>query len=197
MTVGVNSNVFAPLNHERKAPFIDRVLENMEKNKVLFSFIRMGISIIVILLVVYFGIQIAAFGYDFGYRVFTETAVDDAPGTDALIQIKEDMSEYEIAQLLEERGMVRDAKLFFLQLKLSNYSGKEVPGVYTVNSSMTPQEIMAVISPEQETESTETTESASPVVSTEETENAEEEYSADDDFESADDDLESAEEDGE
>jgi UPF0755 protein len=166
------------LNHERKAPFIDRVLENMEKNKVLFSFIRMGISIIVILLVVYFGIQIAAFGYDFGYRVFTETAVDDAPGTDALIQIKEDMSEYEIAQLLEERGMVRDAKLFFLQLKLSNYSGKEVPGVYTVNSSMTPQEIMAVIS-------------------TEETENAEEEYSADDDFESADDDLESAEEDGE
>jgi UPF0755 protein len=152
----------------------------MEKNKVLFSFIRMGISVIVILLVVYFGVRIASVGYDFGYRVFTETAVDEAPGKDALIQVKEDMSEYEIAQMLEERGMVRDAKLFFLQWKLSVYSGKEVPGVYTVNSSMTPQEIMAVISPDQE--ETETTESTTPVVQTEEEENPDEEFSADDDF---------------
>jgi UPF0755 protein len=152
----------------------------MEKNKVLFSFIRMGISVIVILLVVYFGVRIASVGYDFGYRVFTETAVDEAPGKDALIQVKEDMSEYEIAQLLEERGMIRDAKLFFLQWKLSVYSGKEVPGVYTVNSSMTPQEIMAVISPDQE--ETETTESMAPVVQTEEEENPDEEFSADDDF---------------
>jgi UPF0755 protein len=152
----------------------------MEKNKVLFSFIRMGISVIVILLVVYFGVRIASVGYDFGYRVFTETAVDEAPGKDALIQVKEDMSEYEIAQLLEERGMIRDAKLFFLQWKLSVYSGKEVPGVYTVNSSMTPQEIMAVISPDQE--ETETTESTTPVVQTEEEENPDEEFSADDDF---------------
>jgi UPF0755 protein len=152
----------------------------MEKNKVLFSFIRMGISVIVILLVVYFGVRIASVGYDFGYRVFTETAVDETPGKDALIQVKEDMSEYEIAQLLEERGMIRDAKLFFLQWKLSVYSGKEVPGVYTVNSSTTPQEIMAVISPDQE--ETETTESMAPVVQTEEEENPDEEFSADDDF---------------
>jgi UPF0755 protein len=152
----------------------------MEKNKVLFSFIRMGISVIVILLVVYFGVRIASVGYDFGYRVFTETAVDEAPGKDALIQVKEDMSEYEIAQLLEEHGMVRSAKLFFLQWKLSVYSGKEVPGVYTVNSSMTPQEIMAVIAPEQE--ETETTESLAPVVSTEVEESSEDEFSADDDF---------------
>lgn len=156
----------------------------MEKNRVLFSFIRMGISVIVILLVVYFGVKIAATGYDFGYRVFTETAVDSAPGRDTLIQIKEDMSEYDIAKLLEERGMVRDAKLFYIQLKLSVYSGKEVPGVYTVNSSMTPKEIMATISPEPETE-TEETQEASPIIDTEEasSETDEDEFVADDDFE--------------
>jgi UPF0755 protein len=153
----------------------------MEKNKVLFSFIRMGISVIVILLVVYFGVRIASVGYDFGYRVFTETAVDEAPGKDALIQVKEDMSEYEIAQQLEESGMVRDAKLFYLQWKLSVYSGKAAPGVYTVNSSMTPQEIMAVISPDED--ETETTESTTPVVSTEAEEaDPADEFSADDDF---------------
>jgi UPF0755 protein len=155
----------------------------MEKNKVLFSFIRMGITVIVILLVVYFGVKIAYTGYDFGYRVFTEGAVDAAPGKDVLIQIREDMSEYEIAQLLEERGLVRNARLFFLQLKLSVYKGKVVPGVYTLNSSMTPQELMAAISPEEETESTESAETASPEISTQNEEaDDEDEFEADDDF---------------
>ena len=153
----------------------------MEKNKALFSFIRIGISVIVILVVVYFGARFAFVAYDFGYRVFTETAVDEAPGRDALIQIKEDMSEHDIARLLEEKGMVRDANLFYLQLKLSVYSGKEVPGVYTVNSSMTPKEIMAAISPEPETETTET-QSSSPIINTQSTESSEEDFSADDDF---------------
>jgi UPF0755 protein len=143
----------------------------------------MGITVIVILLVVYFGVKIAYTGYDFGYRVFTEGAVDAAPGKDVLIQIREDMSEYEIAQLLEERGLVRNARLFFLQLKLSVYKGKVVPGVYTLNSSMTPQELMAAISPEEETESTEDTETASPEISTQNEEaDDEDEFEADDDF---------------
>lgn len=153
----------------------------MEKNKALFSFIRIGISVIVILVVVYLGVKLSLVAYDFGYRVFTETAVDEAPGRDALIQVKEDMSEHDIAKLLEEKGMVRDANLFYLQLKLSIYSGKEVPGVYTVNSSMTPKEIMAAISPEQETETLET-ESTSAIIDTENTQTGQENYSADDDF---------------
>jgi UPF0755 protein len=158
----------------------------MEKNKVLFSFIRMGITVIVILLMVYFGVKIAYTGYDFGYRVFTEGAVDEAPGKDVLIQVREDMSEYEVAQLLEERGLVRNARLFFLQLKLSVYKGKVVPGVYTLNTSMTPQELMAAIAPEEETESTEeaeTTENTSSEVSTQNEEaDDEDEFEADDDF---------------
>jgi UPF0755 protein len=158
----------------------------MEKNKVLFSFIRMGITVIVILLVVYFGVKIAYTGYDFGYRVFTEGAVDEAPGKDVLIQIREDMSEYEIAQLFEERGLVRNARLFFLQLKLSVYKGNVVPGVYTLNTSMTPQELMAAIAPEEDTESTEDTENAENTSSEADTETEgtgdEDEFEADDDF---------------
>jgi UPF0755 protein len=83
--------------------------------------------------------------------------------------------------------MVRNAKLFFLQMKLSVYNGKAVPGVYTVNSSMTPQELMAAISPENE--ETEETESTATVISTEEPAadeddgvDVDDEYAADDDF---------------
>jgi UPF0755 protein len=69
------------------------------------------------------------------------------------------------------------------------YSGKVVPGVYTVNTSMTPQELMAAVSPEEETESTENTEnsententSSEAETETEETDD-EDEFAADDDF---------------
>jgi UPF0755 protein len=93
-------------------------------------------------------------GYEFGYRVFTETAIDEAPGKDVMVLVKEDMSQKEIAEMLEEKGLVRDSRLFLLQLKLSAYSGKLVPGVYTLNTSMEPKEMMVVMAtvPEVETE---------------------------------------------
>jgi UPF0755 protein len=45
-----------------------------------------------------------------------------------------------------------------LQLKLSAYSGKLVPGVYTLNTSMEPKEMMVVMAtvPEAETETEDT-----------------------------------------
>ena len=55
------------------------------------------------------------------------------------------MSEKEIGQLLEDKGLVKDGNLFYLQLKLSAYSKKLVPGIYTLNTSMTAKEMMVVM----------------------------------------------------
>lgn len=85
-------------------------------------------------------------GYDYGYRLFTETAVDEAPGTDILVQIKQETSNWQVGKLLEQKGLVRDGKLFYLQLKTSAYSKSIKPGVYTLNTSMTPKEMMIVMS---------------------------------------------------
>jgi UPF0755 protein len=75
-----------------------------------------------------------------------------------MVLVKEDMSQKEVAQMLEEKGLVRDYRLFLLQLKLSAYSGKLVPGVYTLNTSMEPKEMMVVMAtvPETETETEDT-----------------------------------------
>ena len=70
----------------------------------------------------------------------------EAPGEDVLIQIKEGMSARELGQMLEEKGLVRDGNLFYLQLKLSAYSKDMAPGVYTLNTSMTAKEMMVEIS---------------------------------------------------
>ena len=118
----------------------------MDVNKAIQRFIKIAFKIMVALLIIYATIGISKVAYDFGYRVFTEPAVADAPGEDVLIQIKEGMSARELGQMLEEKGLVRDGNLFFLQLKLSAYSKKMKPGVYTLNTSMTAKEMMVTIS---------------------------------------------------
>ena len=131
----------------------------MDLNKFLFRFISVAFKIMIALLVIVATVKLGGIGYDFGYRVFTETAIDKEPGKDVLVQVREDTSARELGKTLEEKGLVRDGNLFFLQLKLSAYSKRILPGVYTLNTSMTAKDMMVVMSTK-ESESTESTETA-------------------------------------
>lgn len=117
----------------------------MKLNKVIFKFVSLSFSILVMLLVVLGLVELGSFCYDFGYRVFTETPVDEEPGRDVVVQVTSDMSESEIGDMLEEAGLVRDSKLFYAQLKLSAYSGDLLPGIYTLNTAMTGKDMIVVM----------------------------------------------------
>lgn len=131
----------------------------MDLNKFLFRFISVAFKIMIALFVIAATVKLGGIGYDFGYRVFTESAIDKEPGKDVLVQVREDTSARELGKTLEEKGLVRDGNLFFLQLKLSAYSKRILPGVYTLNTSMTAKDMMVVMSTK-ESESTESTETA-------------------------------------
>ena len=131
----------------------------MDLNKFLFRFISVAFKIMIALFVIAATVKLGGIGYDFGYRVFTESAIDKEPGKDVLVQVREDTSARELGKTLEEKGLVRDGNLFFLQLKLSAYSERILPGVYTLNTSMTAKDMMVVMSTK-ESESTESTETA-------------------------------------
>mgnify|MGYP001058155144 CR=1 FL=1 len=124
----------------------------MKLNKIIYKFVSISFSILVLLLVVLGLVKLGRFCYDFGYRVFTEEPVAAAPGRDVDVQVTADMSETDIGGMLEEKGLIRDKVLFFAQLKLSAYSGKLLPGNYTLNTSMTSKEMMAELAAEPETE---------------------------------------------
>ncbi|MBO5522348.1 MAG: endolytic transglycosylase MltG [Roseburia sp.] len=126
----------------------------MNLNKIVFKFVRFSFSILVMLLVVVCLVKLGTFCYEFGYRVFTEAPMEEAPGTEKNVEITADMSEGDIGKLLEKNGLVRDATLFYAQLKLSAYTGKLRPGTYTLNTSMTAKEMMVIMAtvPEGETE---------------------------------------------
>ena len=122
----------------------------MDFNKALFGFIRVAFSIMIALLVLFAGIKICSICYDFGYR---------GDGQDVLVQVEKGISAEELGQLLEDKGLVRDHNLFYLQLKLSAYSGHIKPGVYTLNTSMTAKDMMVIMSSDKsDEEQTQTTE---------------------------------------
>lgn len=112
--------------------------------------LKLALSIAVVVLI-YKG---ATMAYDYGYRIFQEPPVAEAPGYDIEVQITMGKGAKEIGELLEQKGLIRDANLFYVQNLLSHYKGELNPGVYTLNTSMTMQEMMEVMSADVAEEST-------------------------------------------
>ena len=107
----------------------------------------LAIKVIIVVWLANFIYTKAIAAYDFGYRVFTEEPVSPAPGRDITVAITEGKSEKGIADILGEKGLVRDAKLAYLQIMASEYKDLVEPGVYTLNTSQTLEEMMYSMSP--------------------------------------------------
>ena len=109
------------------------------------SFIGTVIRAVVLIACVVLVINIGKKAYDFGFRIFTEGPVAEAPGRDIIMSVEKGEGLKDIAKKLEEKGITSDWALFFIQAKLSEYKGSVDPGTYTLNNSMTTDEIMAVL----------------------------------------------------
>ncbi len=112
------------------------------------------IKIIVAVAAVFIIYRGAALCYDYGYRIFTEPAMASAEsGRTVKLTVTEDMSVLEIGELMQNKGLSRDSRLFALQYIFSEYREDVEPGTYEVSTSMTAEEIMAAMVPAvQETE---------------------------------------------
>lgn len=112
--------------------------------KTITTVLKVVLAVVVVMLV-YKGATLA---YDYGYRVFAEEPMSAAPGWDMDIVVEDGMGPKEIGVLLESKGLIKDGTLFYLQNILSKYKGDLKAGTYTLNTSMTTEEMMAVISGE-------------------------------------------------
>lgn len=90
--------------------------------------------------------------YDFGFRIFTEEAMSPAPGRDVAVTIVQGDSTMDVGRMLEEKGLIRDYKLFYVQKKCSVYDADIKPGFYTLNTSMTADDMFALIAGRKDTE---------------------------------------------
>ena len=121
------------------------------KNVVLAVFSTI-VKVAVVVLVLMFIYKAAVKAYDFGYAIFEDKPVAEAPGREVTVSITNGKSVKEIGEILESKGLVKDATIFYLQNLLSSYKDELQPGMYTLNTSMSPTEMMEIMSAQEEVE---------------------------------------------
>lgn len=124
----------------------------MKAQKAMLStaFFILRLSIIILLIVGIY--RLGEYSYVYCYSIVSDMAVEEAPGRDVGVSITDGMSPKETAQLLEKKGLVKDAKIFQIQLKVNDYDDALKQGRYVLNTSMTPKQMMSVMAGEQQEE---------------------------------------------
>ena len=92
--------------------------------------------------------------YKFGYNVFNQQPMSPGEGQEVTVVIKEGTSVYKIAKTLERKGLIEDAKVFYVQELLSNYHGALRPGTYLLSTAYSPNRIMGILAGDTEQEVT-------------------------------------------
>lgn len=98
----------------------------------------------VVIIIVVFRLAVGA--YDFGYQVFADLPVSEGEGRIVSVVVKEGQSCRELAKELEEKGLINNSYVFFIQEQLSDdYKGKIQPGTYELSTAMSSEEMLEVL----------------------------------------------------
>ena len=99
-----------------------------------------SLNVIVIAVGVFIIFTAGSKAYTFGHNIFDEEAVSsEAQARETQVTISDGITSKQLAKLLYDKGLVKDKTCFY-------YKDKFVGGTYTLNTAMTPTEMMKVLS---------------------------------------------------
>ncbi|MCI8416484.1 MAG: endolytic transglycosylase MltG [Lachnospiraceae bacterium] len=124
----------------------------MNTKKAALIVLSITLKIVAMALVAMFLLRLGTTAYYYGHAVFHSGPLDAPPGRQAAVVVEEDDSVGDVAKLLEQKGLIKDWKLFYLQVLLSKYYKTIGPGEYVLTTAMEPKEMMAIMSNEGDSE---------------------------------------------
>ena len=110
---------------------------------------HLSLLLLKVLLVAFisFGLyQFGTYAFEFGRQIYSEEGMTAAPGKDVAVVVSEGESTKEVAQMLERFGLIRNAYVFLVQERLSRYHGQIQPGNYVLNTAMSGNIMIAILS---------------------------------------------------
>lgn len=119
-----------------------------EINKISMAVISISTKLVVYVMLAALLILGVKRGYEFGYSVFYAPAMEEDPGTDKGITLTGEESVYEVGEMLEAAGLIRDAKAFTIQAYCYEYEVKK--GEYQLNTALSSKEIINLLGEETE-----------------------------------------------
>lgn len=117
----------------------------MKLREIIGSLAQFVIKTAVFAFIVMYIFRISTAAYDYGFRVFAEEPISTDEGRTISVSIEGKQSAKDVGEMLQEKGLIRDANLFVIQELLSEGHGNIQPGIYDLNTSMTAQEMLALI----------------------------------------------------
>ncbi len=111
-----------------------------EINKVTGTVIGLSWKLILIAVVILLLIEGATHGYRFGYEVFAAEPMESAPGRDITITVDYGESDLDVLKDMNELGLIRNTYATLVSAIFFEYI--IYPGTYTLNTSMTPREML-------------------------------------------------------
>ena len=142
----VNLRVTEAIDFDMEFPLERKEKRLMNGKYLVGAVVEAIIKAIVLVIVIMFVFRAATSAYEFGYRVFADQPVSQSEGRTITVGVAEDADIKDVAQMLEEKGLIEDARLFCVQELLSGYHDKILPGIYDLSTSMTAEEMLAVMS---------------------------------------------------
>jgi len=101
---------------------------------------RFFIYAVALIILIYCGTA----AYHFGLRIFSDQVMEDYPGHDYTIEIKEGTSIKQVGEELEKYGIIEDSLVFYIQSIIFE-ADDPVAGSYIFNTSQTGEELLEVI----------------------------------------------------
>lgn len=110
------------------------------------------VKVVFIVVIAMLIMKYAKVAYNYGYHIFNQTAVSSGTGRTVTVTIGRSDGAREIGKKLADVGLITDRNLFWFQELLSEYHGMEKPGTYELSTAMTPEEMLRIMSAEEEGE---------------------------------------------
>lgn len=156
--------------------------------KITSFILRLLLNILFYTIVVILIIRASKMTYDFSYEIFGQVTASEEPGREIEIQISKGESTMNVAGKLEFNKLIVNKYSFYVKAKLLKHT--IMPGTYALNTSMTYDEIFAIITEPSVEETDSTSENTG---SAGKTENKEKENSTESDEEDVTQDTDTAE----
>lgn len=89
--------------------------------------------------------RLAVGAYDFGYQVFADLPVSEGEGRIISVVVTADQSSRELSKILEQKGLINNSYVFYIQEQLSDYKDMIQPGTYELSTAMNCEQMLAVL----------------------------------------------------
>ena len=117
----------------------------MNAKQLLGAISAMIVRIVVAAAIIAVVFKLAISAYDFGYQIFADVPMSEGSGRTVSVVVSEGQSSRELAKMLEQKGLIKDANVFYIQEQLSDYKDMIKPGTYELSTGMNSEYMLAIL----------------------------------------------------